>query len=531
MALSRLSVKCVLCRGAISIRAGNLEKMRLHMENDHDVFYNQDLLISLNFLEDFEREEIIEKALPRMKVIFKNVEDFKKSPNETNDSLKSLKRSLYDDLKKNTPKVKRLKIVQSPTYTNNNLSKTEPKKKVLKEKFITKLKVSPAKKSPTIPISIKAKKCVSKKSSIPPTDLHSMEVSSEDDDDKLEIVVDKVEEGETVRDALALDEFKDENPSHNRDTDSGLDSRHLAENIQTLKSQIKALQDASKKANTGAQATMSNEPSVKEVSSENHLASTSNVTCDICNKKFQKSSLYKHRKRCEKALLEKTSNEETMTTTTLSESTFKDTSVLRDFLDDSSDNLVIDESVEPASAPEMDQDCKNATCKFCGKSMLKGNLARHIKKFHSNSLSPVMITPMKKDAQIDDEGGRPVNLKCKVCKISAASVEELKVHSREEHNLDYDDIEQMLADDGDVEESPAREIKKENQVEKVTVKRKTNDEFLQDSPQPEEKADRFKCFYCTKDFSMEQSRKRHVKQSHKELFEKYVEKMKTSDSM
>ena len=59
MALSRLSVKCVLCRGAISIRAGNLDKMRLHMENDHDVFYNQDLLISLNFLEDFEREEII----------------------------------------------------------------------------------------------------------------------------------------------------------------------------------------------------------------------------------------------------------------------------------------------------------------------------------------------------------------------------------------------------------------------------------------------------------------------------------------
>ena len=99
------------------------------------------------------------------------------------------------------------------------------------------------------------------------------------------------------------------------------------------------------------------------------------------------------------------------------------------------------------------------------------------------------------------------------------------------HNLDYDDIEQMLADDGDVEESPTKEMKKENQVEKVTAKRKTNDEFAQDSPQREEKAERFKCFYCTKDFSMEQSRKRHVKQSHKEMFEKYVEKMKTLDSM
>ena len=77
------------------------------MENDHDAFYNQDLLISLNFLEDFEREEIIEKALPRMKVIFKNVEGFKKGQMEVNDSLQSLKRSLYDDLRKNTPKVTR----------------------------------------------------------------------------------------------------------------------------------------------------------------------------------------------------------------------------------------------------------------------------------------------------------------------------------------------------------------------------------------------------------------------------------------
>ena len=90
---------------------------------------------------------------------------------------------------------------------------------------------------------------------------------------------------------------------------------------------------------------------------------------------------------------------------------------------------------------------------------------------------------------------------------------------------------QVRPDDGDVEEPSAKEIKRETQVEKVTVKRKTNDEFLQDSPQMEEKAERFKCFYCTKDFSMEQSRKRHVRQSHKELFKNYVEKIKASDSM
>ena len=546
MALSRLSVKCVLCRGAISIRAGNLDKMRLHMENDHDAFYNQDLLISLNFLEDFEREEIIEKALPRMKVIFKNVEGFKKGQIEANDSLQSLKRSLYDELKNHTPKVKRLKIVQPPT--NNNLSvASEPRKKVLKERFITdpsKVKISPpapdkSRKSPrkSKPSNSQGKDSLNKKCSVPPPDLHSMDVSTDDEDDKLEIVVEKVEEKDTVHDDKCMvrihdEELKDEHPADKMETDDGLDSRHLAENIQTLKSQIKALQDASKHGNEGATDKLSNEQIDKEDSSESHLATTSTVTCDICQKKFQKSSLYKHRKRCEKALLGKTSNdkEKAMNSTAISEASSHDTSTLRDFLDSSSDNLVIDES---ASAPDVDQESKNATCKFCAKSMLKGNLGRHMKKFHSNPIFPVMITPMKEEKKKSDGENRLVNLKCKVCKKLATSVDELKVHSSEVHSLDYDDIEQMLADDGDVENIPSKEIKKELQVEKVSAKykRQVSDEFMKDSPAKEEKADRFLCFYCNKDFSMEQSRKRHVKQSHKEMFDKYVEKMKTSHSM
>jgi len=255
------------------------------------------------------------------------------------------------------------------------------------------------------------------------------------------------------------------------------------------------------------------------------------VTCDICQKKFQKSSLYKHRKRCEKALLGKTSNEKekAMNSTAISEASSHDSSTLRDFLDNSSDNLVIDESA--LAAPDVDQESKNATCKFCAKSMLKGNLGRHIKKFHSNPISPVMITPMKEEKRKSVRENKLVNLKCKVCKKLATSVDELKVHSSEVHNLDYDDIEQMLADDGDVEKSSTKEIKQELQLAKVSVKRQTSDEFMKDSPAKEEKADRFVCFYCNKDFSMEQSRKRHVKQSHKEMFDKYVERMKTSQSM
>jgi len=59
-----------MCQGSVSIVPGNLDKMRLHLENQHEVFHQLDFLIAINFLEDFEKEEIISKALPRMKVIF-----------------------------------------------------------------------------------------------------------------------------------------------------------------------------------------------------------------------------------------------------------------------------------------------------------------------------------------------------------------------------------------------------------------------------------------------------------------------------
>ena len=65
---SRGCVTCLLCNATISVRIGNYGKLKLHMETNHDVFYEQDLLMALNFLEDHEREVIIEKVLPRMDI-------------------------------------------------------------------------------------------------------------------------------------------------------------------------------------------------------------------------------------------------------------------------------------------------------------------------------------------------------------------------------------------------------------------------------------------------------------------------------
>jgi len=76
------SVSCMMCKGAVSVRAGNLERFKVHVESDHDVFYDQDLLIAINFLEPHEKEVIIEKVLPRMKIIFQNVKTFQRGGTE-----------------------------------------------------------------------------------------------------------------------------------------------------------------------------------------------------------------------------------------------------------------------------------------------------------------------------------------------------------------------------------------------------------------------------------------------------------------
>ena len=76
MAMPKGSINCLLCKGALSVRSGNLDKVKLHMVSDHGVFYDQDLLIAINFLEPHEKEVIVEKVVPRMKLMFDNIRSF-----------------------------------------------------------------------------------------------------------------------------------------------------------------------------------------------------------------------------------------------------------------------------------------------------------------------------------------------------------------------------------------------------------------------------------------------------------------------
>ena len=97
---SRGCVTCLLCNATISVRIGNFGKLKLHMETNHDVFYEQDLIMALNFLEDHEREVIIEKVLPRMDLCLNKAKIIDKK-----DGLKfklDIEKRLFSDLDKDT---------------------------------------------------------------------------------------------------------------------------------------------------------------------------------------------------------------------------------------------------------------------------------------------------------------------------------------------------------------------------------------------------------------------------------------------
>jgi len=66
---------CLLCKGAISLRGGNLSKVRSHLETVHDSLYSADILIAVMFLGQHEKEVILEKVVPRIKNVLGGVKN------------------------------------------------------------------------------------------------------------------------------------------------------------------------------------------------------------------------------------------------------------------------------------------------------------------------------------------------------------------------------------------------------------------------------------------------------------------------
>merc|ERR1712129_491074 len=95
MVVPKGSVLCLLCRGAVNLKTGDLGKFKIHLESVHDAVYDMDLVISLAFLEGGEKEGIVENMFPRIKNFFKSI---KHSPkNFTGEKLSIEKRLLEEE--------------------------------------------------------------------------------------------------------------------------------------------------------------------------------------------------------------------------------------------------------------------------------------------------------------------------------------------------------------------------------------------------------------------------------------------------
>merc|ERR1719318_505642 len=51
---------CVFCRDIVSLAVGNLVQFKTHMETGHQIFYEFDILLALNFIDRKEKEKIID---------------------------------------------------------------------------------------------------------------------------------------------------------------------------------------------------------------------------------------------------------------------------------------------------------------------------------------------------------------------------------------------------------------------------------------------------------------------------------------
>ena len=119
MALSRSYVRCSLCQGNVSIIAGNLDKLKSHLQNQHDVFHHLDFQIATNFLEDFEKDDLITKLLPRMKVVFEGAKvPGKRRRDENEVKVEAKKERTYEDLNRDEEKEEENNVYEDSSDDN-----------------------------------------------------------------------------------------------------------------------------------------------------------------------------------------------------------------------------------------------------------------------------------------------------------------------------------------------------------------------------------------------------------------------------
>ena len=418
------------------MRSGNLDKFKLHVESDHDVFYDHDILIAINFLEAHEKEVIIEKVLPRMKLLFDNVHSLN-GKFAIGHKLAIEKRLLEDD--------------ESVPGNPAKKTKTNESEDAFNDEVVSSIEHELNRDNDEIDIG--------DKSDDVPKSIHNRDY----DDD---------EDSEAENDAVSVSET-------------------LAESIKSVKDILTTDNKESIDEFTSCDVcNLSVRKSIFDFHRKSHLSAAKTRTeCDICRKVMQKKSMYKHRRRCEIMNMSRNNS-------------LADGSNERDpFVNDPpKENNLEEESVisklEEKNVTRTSTSEGESQCYICKKPMLKGNIRRHIRMVHTSEL----------------------DFKCKICFTAFQQLDSLKFHTNKEHNLELEDVEQMLQENGD---NNASQVNIENQSPRVKLDPEILEKVMNSAEhdrsveKPEASEDKkYKCDRCENVYTNKDSVRRHKRKSH-----------------
>jgi len=471
------SVLCLLCRGAINLKSGDLGRFKSHLESVHDAQYDMELIISLTFLEGGEKDGFVENIYPRIKDFFKSIKH-----NVGTYSVEKLgieKRLLEDEEEEH--------------------QELNPRKKMRREE-----------EKPKVAEKIDADKFSEDDLDesivdIAENDYISDEESdvSDNDEDQVEVSPAKaiLSHCDLCQLSLPPSSFQAHMELHEKEVDDSSTSNDSIEGLKENKQDSLITE--------------------KEQDGDDLVDDKIYSKCEICNKTLKRKNMSRHKKRLHgisgsQNILEKVEKVSVDTIENEEKSSAID-----------SNNEHLTEDLLQQSEDKNDQalstgPCALTRCDICMKPMQRKSLARHMAKLHPTdkirigSPSPSPIASRFNDQSVDRELSmleeQEYDYKCKICFTRFQALDDLRIHVKEDHDIDYEDLEGL--DNKDIGVSREGTMKKmETQLSQET----DQDVTTLDEKNDEEPDRKFQCSSCDFKFNRKESLARHNRKAHRDV--------------
>merc|ERR1719482_127489 len=171
-------------------------------------------------------------------------------------------------------------------------------------------------------------------------------------------------------------------------------------------------------------------------------------------------------------------------------------------------------------------------CDMCNKMFSKKSMYKHKRRCRimnmSRNVSGSENTPSVKSEQTSEQ-----NFKCKICYTGFQKIDSLKWHTTKEHNLELEDVEQMLKENSDSEdvlqddenrstqsdENFQASVKLDQEILERVIKATEQDESKDDKIE-EGDTKKYKCEHCDNEYTKKNNVRRHMRKHHPELYGK-----------